>query len=130
MKSDKSVVWCAIALFGIALADLVFSRLMGTTQSLPVQLVRLTFTGLLAYFLAQGKNWARWLSVVLLGIGSAIAVVSFATLFGRYFSVNPVRMMWLLGNGLAFGALGAFLALSRQVARECSADPAIAARET
>jgi hypothetical protein len=119
MNMRKAVVWCAIILIGSSVADLAFTRIVGTNQNLGVQLARMFFTCVLAFFLAQGKSWARWLNVVLLTIGSAIGVISFVTMFEEYFAISPLRMLWLLGNGLVFGALAIFLTFSPRVAREC-----------
>ena len=110
-------------LVALSAANLVFTNLAGTKQLLAVQLVRFGLTCLLAYFLAKGRNWARWLTVVLLGLGCVISLVSFIALYEKAFAVAPVRMLWLLGLGLIFGTMSGFLALSKKVASECATTP-------
>lgn len=120
MNLSQRVVWIAILLVAFSAANLVLTNLAGTTQLLAVQLVRFGLTCLLAFFLAKGRSWARWLTVVLLGLGCVISVISFFALFEKAFAVAPVRMIWLLGMGLVFGALSGFLAFSKKVASECA----------
>ncbi|MFY9259038.1 MAG: hypothetical protein WAO71_00865 [Gallionella sp.] len=63
----------------IITAILVLSVLSWFPSPEPKDIGRLCINGALCWFLFKGKNWARWIFVVLLALGGAIAVFAITT---------------------------------------------------
>jgi hypothetical protein len=75
IKSGRQkVLYVIIALFVFQVISQIAGAAAGTHNSSDV--VRLIFTILLLYFLYQGHNWARWLTVFFNGL-AALAVLGF-----------------------------------------------------
>lgn len=118
-KKQVSVI--AITLVGFSAINILFTQLAGTQQNIVVQLVRFALTSLVAYHLMKGKNWARVLVSALLGLGALITVVALPGLLPKGFEVAPFRVIWMITMGILFGSLSAYLALSKNVKKECEA---------
>ena len=72
-SSAKKIVLSIIA------AILVLSVLSWFPSPEPKDIVRLCINGVLCWFLFKGKNWARWVFVVLLALGGAIAALAISS---------------------------------------------------
>jgi hypothetical protein len=123
MKSHKRVFWIAVAIVCASAANLVAVRIAGSTQLLAAHIVRFCLTCVIAFYLAKGKNWARWLHVTLLGAAFIYSVVSFFVYFADSFDEAPFIMTWVLVLGLFYGIIGAYLAFSKRVSQECRPEP-------
>lgn len=66
--SAKKIILSIIA------ATLVLSVLSWFPTPEPKDIGRLCINGILCWFLFKGKNWARWIFVVLLALGGVIGV--------------------------------------------------------
>jgi len=88
------VVAAALALVGSSVLSVAFFALRVGPTRIATQLMRLLLTIALAYFLVQGKTWARWLTVGLLGLG---ILVSLPSLWSVLRSANLLGLAFLGG---------------------------------
>lgn len=68
------------------------------SQSLLQGIIRLIFTGIVLFFLYNGRNWAKWLMVILLAMGTLLSLVS---LFSGFNLILLAMGMIYLGIVLA-----------------------------
>ncbi len=119
----------SIALLSVALpaVNIAITQISGTREHIAQQLVRLLFACVLAYYLKNGRNWARWTTAILMGMGG----VGFIILAARIHDQNalpPVRIVWSLIYGLAGAAISIVLIFSKKIARECAREAPIKSR--
>lgn len=88
------VVAAVVALVGSSVLSIAFFVLRVGPTRIATQLVRLLLTIALAYFLLQGKAWARWLTVGLLGLA---ILVSLPSLWSVLRSANLLGLAFLGG---------------------------------
>lgn len=106
-----------VALSVLNIATLQAAREAGP-QELAVRAVRLGLTCALAYQLAKGRSWARWLTAILTGLA---ALISLAAIFLVEMPGSLLR--WGAIMGLAYAAVSLFLVFSKRVAAECAPAP-------
>ena len=73
---QRIVIAVILAIVGLSLLTIVSFTSFRGTERLPQQIVRFLLTIALCYFLYRGANWARWVTVVLCGLGGPAAVLS------------------------------------------------------
>src|SRR6185312_5574737 len=88
------VVAAALALVGSSVISIAFFVLRVGSTRIATQLMRLLLTVALAYCLVQGKTWARWLTVGLLGLA---ILVSLPSLWSVLRSANLLGLAFLGG---------------------------------
>ncbi len=113
----------AVALLAIAVVDFFLMKHLGLDGEEPmlIRTWRLFLTGLLSFFLALGKNSARWITVFLTGLGSLAGVYGLAIVLasGEVPSGDGYLILgWLVILTLAYGFIASFLAYSTGVSRE------------
>ena len=123
MRKRRRILAVAALLVLIAVIDFILLGHLGVSESEPVLIRswRLFLTVLLALFLALGKNSARWIVIVLTGLGALGGFVGAATL--AVAGLTGVKhgmflLIWLLCLTIVYGGISAFLAFSSGVARE------------
>lgn len=95
---------------GVSLFVIGASNLVTNTGNTPVQAVRFLITLFLCISLYYGRNWVRWLFVVLLSGSGVVAIGVGFTLF----STNPAAAYFLL-MGAVYVGCALVLALSSSV---------------
>ncbi len=106
-----------IALSTLNIATLPVAR-EAEPQELVVRALRLGLTCALAYQLAKGRSWARWLTAVLTGLA---ALMSLAAIF--LVDMPSSHLRWGAVTGVAYAAVSGFLIFSKRVAAECAPAP-------
>jgi hypothetical protein len=73
---------------------------------------------ILALFLALGKNTARWIIVILTGLGALGGIAGVAILIAADIGLPISIVAWLSIMTLLYTAISAYLAFSSGIARE------------
>jgi hypothetical protein len=112
-QGERFVEIAATFLVAVSLVTIVFYVWRLGPGKLPVQLVRLALTGGLAYALARGQAWARWVTV-------ALVVLTFVALLPPVardlFRTTPVlESVGMLSVFIGYGIVGRGLLYSRSV---------------
>lgn len=120
MKKRRRLITVAALLVLLAVVDFVLLLRLEDDTPLLIRSWRLFLTVLLGTFLAMGKNSARWITVILCGLGAlgcfmALAMLLVAGAFGQ--SPAPI-LAWLVIAMIAYGTISAFLVFNQGVARE------------
>ena len=123
MKKRRRILTVAGLLVVIAVVDFVILDQSGISDGEPllIRSWRLFLTCLLSFFLALGKNSARWIVIILTGLGALGGFIATALLLasGGVASVGGYPLLvWLVVCTLAYGIISAYLAYSTGVARE------------
>lgn len=107
-------------LVAIAVVDFLILHNLGDDEPLIVRTWRLFLTGLLSFFLALGKNAARWVIVVLTALGSLGGFVATAVLVasGGVNADSAWLVAWLVFVTIAYASISSYLSFSTGVARE------------
>jgi len=123
MKKRRRILTVAGILVAIAVVDFIVLNYAGVGDGEPmlVRTWRLFLTCLLSFFLALGKNSARWLVVILTGLGSLGCFVAASLLLasgGVHDEGGPIIFTWLVIIMISYGIISAYLAYSTGVSRE------------
>jgi hypothetical protein len=113
-SSAKKIVLSIIA------AILVLSVLSWFPSPEPKDIGRFCINGVFCWFLFKGKNWARWVFVVLLALGGAIAALAISS--GHN---GAEKSIVLLVMSVTYLASAGLLTFSKSVARYFSASTQI-----
>jgi hypothetical protein len=107
----RRLVWVVVYLLvAQSVITIVLYNVAAGQGRLSQQLVRLGLTIVLAFFLVSGERWARWVTAVLSGIASVLAIGGGALAFSRG------DAGWLLVQmGVVYGFCTAALSLSDAV---------------
>jgi hypothetical protein len=120
MNTPKSVTVVAIVLMALTVGNIAAANVVGTHQPALVQLGRLVFIGILAYFLAKGSGWARWSIVVLVGGATAASLfLIWHQSTQAVFSCATFQDVRYLVSIAVHAGVVFYLALSKRVAAEC-----------
>ncbi len=115
-RGRKIVLTIIGATLVISALVIIRSNLLTGPHRLPQQVVRFILTVLLAFFLYRGANWARWLLVILYGLGGvgSLGLALFAdTGMGLLLVVMGVCYVFSAGALVSSSAVAAFLAQQR-----------------
>ena len=124
MKRRRRILTVSGVLVAIAVVDFILldHTRRGDGETPLVRSWRLFVTCLLSFFLALGKNSARWLVAILTGLASLGCFIATSLLIasGRVHDDEDgtLILVWLVIGMLAYGAIAAYLAYSSGVARE------------
>jgi len=103
-------------ILSIIVVTLVLSVLSWFPSPEPRAIGRFCINSAFCWFLFKGKNWARWIFVVLLTLGGAIGVFALAT--GQS---GPEKSIVLLVMSVTYLVSAGLLAFSQSVASYCLA---------
>lgn len=120
MKKRRRILTVSAVLLLIALIDFFLLRNMGDLEPAMVSGWRLFLTGFLSLLLALGNNSARWITVILCGLGALGGFISLAVLVvsGVLGESANIYLVWLGVVTAAYAYISWFLAFSPGVARE------------
>ncbi len=120
MKRRRRILTVAGVLMAIALVDFLLFIDVDYGEPKMISIWRLFVTGLLAYFLAMGKNFARWITVVLTGLGAIAGFlgISIFLVSGDFPPGSVYLLIWLGITTVTYALISAFLAFSAGVTRE------------
>jgi hypothetical protein len=118
MKKRRRLVTVAVLLVAIAALNVVILSEMEGGDPPLVRAWRLFLTVILALFLALGKNTARWIIVILTGLGALGGIAGVAILIAADIGLPISIVAWLSIMTLLYTAISAYLAFSSGIARE------------
>jgi peptidoglycan/LPS O-acetylase OafA/YrhL len=118
MKKRRRLVTVAVLLVAIAALNVVILSEMEGGDPPLVRAWRLFLTVILALFLALGKNTARWIIVILTGLGALGGIAGIAILIAADIGLPISIVAWLSIMTLLYTAISAYLAFSSGIARE------------
>lgn len=121
------VVVAAVTLVAVAVFTIGFYLLLIGSAKLPGQLVRLSLTIALAYFLIQGRSWARWVTVCLLILA---VLMTLPTLFTTIASANMLGFTFLAGLTMTYLLVGGTLLFAPGVSAHFATKSETAERRT
>jgi hypothetical protein len=99
-----------VATIALSLANIALFNAIVGQEKLPEQTVRLGLTVLLMFFLYTGYSFARWIAVVLFGLGGLLAILGGT----RLVSWTPLGFLMIL-LGVVYAASAIALAASSSV---------------
>lgn len=120
MKRRRRILTVAGVLVALALVDFILSMSGDSGEPRIIGVWRFLITLLLAFFLARGKNSARWLTVMTTGF-SAVGGFMFMAILLASREMPEGSGYLFVGVGvltILYGAIAAFLAFSSGVTRE------------
>ena len=120
MKKRRRLLTVSALLLLIAVMNFVFLQYLDDGEPGLIRGWRLFLTLVLTIFLARGNNSARWITVILTGLGAlgGIAGLAIVLLSGVLGSSPVLLLAWLVLMTVAYAAISAFLAFSEGIARE------------
>ena len=118
MKKRRRLVTVAVLLVAIAALNVVILSEMEGGDPPLVRAWRLFLTVILALFLALGKNTARWIIVILTGLGALGGIAGVAILIAADARLPFSIVAWLSIMTLLYTGISAYLAFSSGIARE------------
>lgn len=118
-KKRRRTLSIAVLLAALSIMSFLMTRLIVPGGATGPEIFRLILMLLLALFLGLGKNWARWVTVVLTGLGALGALLAGAMVFMAGSSAeNTVMAVCMLAMTGLYGSIAVFLATSKGVSRE------------
>lgn len=123
MKKRRRILTVAALLVLLAVIDFILLGYIDANETEPVLIRswRLFLTVLLAIFLALGKNSARWIVIILTGLGALAGFIGAATLAAaglEGMKHGVFLLTWLSCITVVYAGISAFLAFSSGVRRE------------
>lgn len=118
-KKRRRTFTIALLLVVLAVVNFLLTDLITPDAPAGPQVFRLVLMLLLALFLALGKNWARWVAVVLTGLGAVVCLIAAGLMSMTELSAgNLLIAAGMLVAMLIYGGISVFLATSQGVTRE------------
>ena len=120
MKKRRRLITVSAILIIIAVINFALLQYLDDGESGLIRGWRLFLTLILSIFLIRGNNSARWITVILTGLGALGGLMALALLFlsGALRATPALLLSWLIFLTVAYTALSAFLAFSEGIARE------------
>ncbi len=120
MKKRRRLITVSAILIIIAVINFALLQYLDDGESGLIRGWRLFLTLILSIFLIRGNNSARWITVILTGLGALGGLMALALLFlsGALHATPALLLSWLIFLTVAYTALSAFLAFSEGIARE------------
>ena len=115
MDSRALVTRIAILLVAIALLGVIFELIFLGSRGLVGNIAGLILTGVLAFFLVAGLNWARWIMAFRCGLSTILCFLGWTELGNLDISVFSIIRLWLLFVATFSGVIAAYLLLSKRV---------------
>jgi hypothetical protein len=118
MKKRRRLIAVAVLLVAIAVLDLLLLSQMEAGDPPLIRGWRCFLTVVLAVFLALAKNTARWITVILTGLGAIAGTAGLAIFIAADTHLPLAIIVWMAIMTLLYAGISAFLAFSPGVARE------------
>ena len=120
MKKRRRLITVSAILIIIAVINFALLQYLDDGESGLIRGWRLFLTLILSIFLIRGNNSARWITVILTGLGALGGLMALALLFlsGALHATPALLLSWLIFLTVAYTALSAFIAFSEGIARE------------
>lgn len=99
-----------MVIIGIMLGISLISVIFFSSDKMITGIVRFILTGLLCYFLYQGRSWAKWVTAVLMLISAAIGLLGALAIL-----IKPLLGLYSLMMAIAYGISGIVLIVSKSV---------------
>ncbi len=80
-KGRNMVIIAICIMLGVSLLNFLLNQISGVNENFFVWVVRFLLTCLLCYFIYNGHSWAKWLSIVLLGITCVLSLIGTLSIF-------------------------------------------------
>lgn len=111
-KGRKQIITIIALTLAVSIFTIIFTNLVSETGRFVVQIIRFYLTLLLCYFLYKGKNWARILMIILLGIATLISIIGIIS-----FIISPILGAVSLLYGSIYGYISYMLIKSKDIKR-------------
>lgn len=109
-KGRKQIITIIALTLAVSIFTILFTNLVSETGRFVVQIIRFYLTSLLCYFLYKGKNWARILMIILLGIAALISIIGIVS-----FIISPILGAVSLLYGSIYGYISYTLIKSKDI---------------
>jgi hypothetical protein len=118
MMFSRTLTWAAVGFVALSVANLAILVHVGGPERLFVSGMRVALSGVVAFYLARGRRWARWLTVALAIVWAFGSVLGFLTLLPRAERMPFWFLYWGLVMAAGYVALASYLVASRRVSAE------------
>lgn len=118
MKKRRRHIAVAVVLVAIAVVDVLVLSQMEAGDPPLIRGWRCFLTVILAVFLALAKNTARWITVILTGLGAIGGTAGVAIFIAADAHLPIAVVVWLAIMTVLYAGISAYLAFSPGIARE------------
>ena len=115
MDSRALVTRIAILLVVISLLGVIFELIFLGSRGIVGNIAGLILTGVLAFFIIAGHNWARWIMAFRCGLSAILCFLGWTQLGNLDISIFSIIRLWLLFVAVFSGVIAAYLLLSKRV---------------